>query len=169
MRSFSSRRRAKNSLLLALVTFLVLPLSGCNDREESFYPRLADAGKDGAIDRGWVPDDLLPGSVRNINEVHELSPSREWCASEFDPQDSQKLRSVLKNANSLPPAVKRIPRPGVKWWPTVLTGKLNLQGIHKAGLELSVIERPETSVTSEVFLFAISWPEGRGFLYSTPE
>ena len=150
MRRFPFGCTAINSLLLlASFIILVLPLSDCNDREESFYPSLADAQKDGAIDRGWVPDDLLPGTVRNIHEVHDLSPSREWCAFEFSPQDSQKLRSVLKNVDSLPPSLKRVPRPGVKWWPTVLTGKLDVEGVHKAGLELAVLERPETSVSNE--------------------
>lgn len=49
MRRFPFGCTAINSLLLlASFTILVLPLSDCNDREESFYPSLADAQKDGA-------------------------------------------------------------------------------------------------------------------------
>src|SRR5712664_3591068 len=87
-------------------------LAGCgDDRLESFYPSLADADKDGAITRGWVPDDILPASSRTIHVVGELSPSKEWCAFEFLPNDSQSLLKNLKSVDALPPPVKHIRSP----------------------------------------------------------
>ena len=84
-------------ILLIVVCVVVGRLStSFSDRYESFYPSLADAEKDGAITRGWIPDDLLPSSSRAIREVHDLSPSREWCAFEFVPTDFQnRLRGRL--------------------------------------------------------------------------
>ena len=157
---------------LLLVTLLCVGsarvLVACHsDRRESFYPSLADAKKDGAIDRGWVPDDLLPDSSRDIHEVHDISPSTEWCAFEFLPADSQRLRKNLKSADTLPASVRRVPNPGVSWWPVVLKGNLDAEKIRRAGFNLYVFETPSTSVTTDVLLFAIDWPTGRGFFYRT--
>src|SRR5437660_3802335 len=63
-------------VLLFLVVWVVVArlAASLNDRYESFYPSLAEADKDGAITRGWIPDDLLPSSSRAIHEVHDLWP-----------------------------------------------------------------------------------------------
>jgi hypothetical protein len=148
---------SKASLLLDVfcvgLTFISFGCGG-GDRRESFYASLADADKDGAITRGWIPDDLLPGKSRAIHEVHELSPSTEWCAFEFSPTDSQGLRKNLSSVDAPPPSVRRVPSPGVSWWPAVLK-------IHGAGFELYVVEKPATSVTTDILLFAIDWPSAR--------
>jgi hypothetical protein len=62
--------------------------------------------------------------------------------------------------------VKHIPSPDVSWWPSVLKGNLDVTEIRKMGFQLYIVEEPETSVTTEIFLFAIDWPRGRGFFYS---
>jgi len=156
-------------LLVATAVGLTSVLLGCGgDRRESFYPSLADADKAGAITHGWIPDDLLPGSSRAIHEVHEISPATEWCAFEFPPTDSQGLRKNLKSVEALPPSVRRVSSPGVSWWPAVLKGNLDAEKIHREGFDLYLVERPATSVTTDVLLFAIDWPNGRGFFYRTP-
>ena len=165
--------------MISSKAFLLLPalcvglssilVAGCGDRRESFYPSLSDADKDGAITRGWIPDDLLPGSSRAIHEIHEISPEAEWCAFEFLPADSQGLRKTLKSIEALPPSVKRVPSPGVSWWPAVLKGNLDVEKIHRAGFELYVVEKPATSVTTDILLFAIDWPKGHAFFYWTRE
>lgn len=137
--------------------------------QESFYPTLSDADKAGAITRGWIPDDILPSRSHNIHEVHDTSPSTEWCGFEFPLADSEILLKNLKSLDVLPIAVRFVPIPGVSWWPSVLTGNLEVEKIHKAGLQLYVVQKPETSVTTEILLFAIDWPKGRGFFYRTRE
>jgi hypothetical protein len=149
------------------VALICLLIACHSDRFESFYPTLADADKDGAITRGWIPD--LPHSSRGIHEVHDLSPSTEWCAFEFVPTDSQVLRKNLKSVSPLPPSVRRVPNPGVPWWPAVLRGNLEVEKIHSNGFELYIVETPDTSVTTSISLFAIDWSNGRGFFYSTRE
>ncbi|MCU1244069.1 MAG: hypothetical protein JWO71_4795 [Candidatus Acidoferrum typicum] len=158
-------------VLLLIAAWVVVAQLGANhgDRYESFYPSLAEADKDGAINRGWVPDDLLPRSSRAIHEVHDLSPSTEWCVFEFDPADSQRLRENLKTVDVIPVPVRRVPNPDVSWWPSMLKGDLDTETIHKEKFELYTVERPETSVTTEILLFAIDWSNGRGFFYSTSE
>ena len=159
----------KAFLLLAVLCVGLTPyLLGCGgDRRESFYPSIADVDKAEASARSWIPNDLLPGSSRAIHEVHEISPSTEWCAFEFLPTDSQGLRKKLKSVDALPPSVRRVPNPGVSWWPAVLKGNLDVEKIHRVGFELYVIETPSTSVTTDVLLFAIDWSRGRGFFYQT--
>ena len=139
-----------------------------SDHRESYYPTLRDADKEGATTRGWIPD-LLPQSSRNIREVHEISPSTEWCVFEFVPTDSQVLRTNLKSVSALPPSVRSVPNPGVSWWPAALNGKLDVEKIHREGFEIYVVERPADSVTTNISLFAIDWSNGRGFFYSTRE
>ena len=140
-------------------------VAGCGDRRESFYPSLADADKDGAITRGWIPDDLLPRGSHAIREVHELSPSKEWCSFEFPPAEWQSPGNDFKRIDALPPSLSHVPSPGVSWWPTVLRGNLDVNKIHGEGLKLYVVERPATSVTADVLLFAIDGVKGRGFFY----
>ena len=155
-------------LFLIVAGNIVARLSaGLSDRYESFYPSLADAAKDGAITRGWIPDESLPRSSRSIHEVHDLSPSREWCAFEFVPADSQNLLANLKQVDVLPPSLRHVPSPGVSWWPSVIVGNLDVEKIHNSGFDLYFVERPATSVTTAVWLFAIDWSKGRAFFYYT--
>jgi hypothetical protein len=155
-------------VLLSIVAWVVVArvAASLNDRYESFYPSLADAAKDGAIDRGWIPDELLPHSSRSIHELHDLSPSTEWCAFEFVPADSQNILTKLSPVDLLPPSVMHVPKPGVSWWPSVLAGNLDVEKIHKLGFDLYFVQKPATSVTTEVWLFAIDWSKGRGFFFS---
>jgi hypothetical protein len=53
--------------------------------------------------------------------------------------------------------MQHVPSPGVSWWPVVLKGNLDVGKIHSAGLELHIVEKPETSVTTAIYLFAIDW------------
>jgi hypothetical protein len=156
---------------LLLVTLLFVGLAcllvACHsDRRESFYPSLADAKKDGAIDRGWIPD-FLPASSRAIHEVHDISPSTTWCAFEFLPSDSQDLQKSLKRVDELAPSVRRVPNPGESWWPDLLDGNLDVGKIQKAGFELYMVTAPETPSSTEVLLFAVDWTKGHGFFYRT--
>ena len=152
-------------VLLSIVAWFVFART-FNDRYESFYPSLAEAAKDGAIDRGWIPDEFLPISSRSIHEIHDLSPSTEWCAFEFVPADSQNILTKLSHVDVPPPSVRHVPKPGVSWWPSLLAGNLDLEKTHKSGFEVYFVERPATSATTEVWLFAIDWPRGRGFFFS---
>ena len=152
--------------ILLIVVWIVAP---SHRDQESFYPSMTEAAKDGAINRGWIPDDLLPHTSHAIHEAHDLSPSTEWCAFEFAPADAQYLRKNLKRVDVPPPFIRHVPNPHVSWWPSMLKGNLDTERIHSAGFDLYVIERPANSVTTEILLFAINWSEGRGFFYLTPK
>jgi hypothetical protein len=153
----------------ALCLGLICIVAACgSDRRESFYSSLGDADKDGAITRGWIPD-FLPGNSSAIHELHYTSPSTEWCAFEFQTNDSEGFRRKLNSIDALPQHVRRVPNPGVTWWPAVLRGDLDVEKIHHAGLELYKVEMPLTSVSTGIWLFAIDWSKGRSFFYATSE
>lgn len=147
---------------------LVCVLVACHsDRPESFYASLADVRKAEASAQSWIPDDILPASSRNIHVVGSLSPSKEWCAFEFLPTDSQSLLKNLKSVDALPTAVKHIRNPHVSWWPSALEGNLDAEKIHKLGFRLFVVEKPANSVDMGIYLFALDLSKGHGFFYWT--
>jgi hypothetical protein len=169
-RRFGSPSKPLAIAVVAVIVFVVgwvVVSRVFDDRSESFYPSLAEAGKDGAITRGWIPDDLLPRSSREIHEIHDLSPNTEWCAFEFAAADSENLRKNLKSVDALPTSVRGVPNPEVSWWPNMLKGTLDGERIHREGFDLYTVETPSTSVTTDILLFAIDWSKGRGFFYRT--
>jgi hypothetical protein len=159
---------ATKKFLFASVVCSCLVLIACHsDRHESFYASLADVSKTDASAQSRIPDDILPASSRTIHVVGDLSPSKEWCAFEFLPTDSQSLLKNLKSFDVLPPPVKYVRSPRVSWWPSVLVGNLDLEKIHNAGFQLFVLERPANSVNMGIHLFALDLSKGRGFFYWT--
>lgn len=161
---------AKKKLLLVsvLCSGLLSALVAChNDRPEWFYASLTDVSKANAGAQSWIPDDLLPASSRAVHVVGELSPSKEWCAFEFVPTDTQNLLKNLKSVDVLPPQVMNVRSPAVSWWPSVLEGNLKVEKIHNAGFQLFVVERPANSVDMDIYLFALDLSKGRGFFYRT--
>ena len=148
--------------------FLAPVLAACSvGRRQYSYNTLADADKAGEVTRGWIPEDLMPGNSRAIHLVEELSPSHEWCAFRFLPADSQALRKNLKSIDGLPRAVRRVPNPGVAWWPESLQGSINVEEVRHAGFELYIVERPANDVEMGIYLFAVHWQSGWGFFYWT--
>jgi hypothetical protein len=150
------------------LTLICIFVGGCGANRDLFYSTLDDAAKAGESDRGWIPD-YLPKTSRAIHLIEQDSPSKEWCGFEFLPTDAQSLRGTLKSVDALPRSVRRVPNPGVSWWPTMLKGKLDPQKIHKEQFELYVVESQADSVSKWVNLFAIDWSKGRGFFYGTRE
>jgi hypothetical protein len=155
-------------LFVAVCFCLACVFAGCNDdRTQSFYPSLADAEKDGAIERRWLPD-VLPRSSSNIHVTGDLSPSRVWCVFEFLPSDSEQFRKALKQVDALPPSLAIVTKPGMSWWPSFLEGNLDPKRIHDAGLQLYVVEEPATASTRVLDLIVIDWTKRRAFLYRPP-
>jgi hypothetical protein len=149
--------------LLASLSYI---LTGCHDtRREWFYGSFADAKRDGAFDRYWLPN-FLPDSANRIHVVGDLSPSRTWCSFDFKPSDSDRLLKNAKKVDVLDSSLRSIPDPEEQWWPSALEGNLDLGKIQKAGFQLYTIETPETSVTNTIWLIAVDLPNSHGFLFS---
>ena len=54
-----------------LLVLLVLFAAGCSETFENHYSDWQEAQKDGAVERGWLPD-WLPRTAADIREIHNL-------------------------------------------------------------------------------------------------
>jgi hypothetical protein len=157
--------------IVALPTCWLLVLSvtvGCHsDRVEWSYESLADLKKAEPSAQSWVPEDLLPESSHNILVAGELSPSKEWCAFEFTPSDSERVQKALKKVEYLPQSVRSVQNPHKVWWPNVLVGPLDAKEIRGTGLQIFIAEKPANAVNTTIFLFALDLAKGQGYFYST--
>jgi hypothetical protein len=150
------------------VLLIVSLLVGCRtDRAEWFYPSLADVKRAEPSAQSWVPDDILPTTSRNIHIAGEISPSNEWCTFEFSPLDSETLVKTLSKVDTLPQAVSNVPNPRKSWWPSTLTGNLDVELLRKSGQKLLVTEKPANAVNTTIYLFALDPQKGRGYFYAT--
>jgi hypothetical protein len=159
-----ARTLGARCVLMLLHVALTCVLVGCldDDVKESFYASLADAERDGAMDRGWIPD-FLPASAHNIRERHHVSGGETWCAFDMDPVDWQRFRERLEQ-HSVARQVKRVRPPRVSWWPAALTNELDPSQIARAGFELRTLARDQ----SETMSFAIDSSKGRVWFYRAP-
>jgi hypothetical protein len=155
-------RGARFVLAVCYVAMTCTFVSCSGDLQESFHSSLANARRDGLIDRGWIPD-ILPESSQNIRELHDVSGGTTWCTFDFAPADWASFRQNLERGAVESP--NRVQRPQVSWWPPLLTGELDFDRIRRAGLELHALARPGNP---EVILFVIDSPKGRGFFYRIP-
>lgn len=153
-------------MVLGMCVAMSLLPHGCDGRQESSYTTLADAIKAGEISRGWMPD-YLPKTSHAIHIVYDPSSPRTWCAFEFTPGDSDKLKKNLTSASPLPERLKHVNGPGASWWPHFLKGDLDVAKLHGSGLEVYIAEEPDVQSNTDLVLFAIDWTEGRGFFYRT--
>jgi hypothetical protein len=161
----TKKRIAVAPTCVLLIVYLVV---GCRaGRAEWFYPSLADVKRAEPSAQSWVPDNILPTTSRNIHIAGEASPSNEWCAFEFSPVDSETFLKTLSKADTLPQGVRNVPSPSKSWWPSTLTGNLDVEQLRKAGLQLLVTEESANAVNTTIYLFALDPQKGRGYFYST--
>jgi hypothetical protein len=159
-----TRLRPKLGILLVLLcgTLSIIP-SGCgDDRIASSYVSLAAAEKDGAIERGWLAD-YLPKSARNIQEMHDLSPSTGWSTFEFSPDGSWAFRKRLSHSRWQRRPLGPVPNPHVPWWPAPLSGMLGPEEMSRLGFELYTVSELDGH---SIRLFAVDWHKGRAYSYT---
>src|SRR6266496_5407828 len=137
--SKNEKRLFRDQASLLILWIAVIALCGaCNERRESSYRSLADAIAAGEATRGWIPD-WLPPSSHAIKLAYDPSSPRTWCAFEFSPDDSQRLREKLTRVDALPSRVRGIGNPDLSWWPEFLTGDLDGGGPQKRGFDVYVM------------------------------
>src|SRR5258707_11056670 len=100
-RNRRSRCRARIIVAILCLSSSALFQACPDERRESLYSSLADAVKFGEITRGWIPS-FLRSSSRAIHVFYNVSSPRTWCAFEFFPDDSQRLRENLTSIDTLP-------------------------------------------------------------------
>ncbi len=105
-------------MIMKIIIFILLFLFlGCGETRDSFYQNLDAAEKDGAIEKGWLPN-ILPESSKEIYERHSLDTNGVWLRFKFDRKDIKKL--IDKTKELTPTEIKKIKiiSPGhASWWP----------------------------------------------------
>lgn len=157
LRASSFVLRPWSLVLRASFLLLFVTSVACSERMESAYPALADARRDGAITRGWLPT-FLPEGSRNIREIHIWDTNQSWATFEFSAGDVTPLRAALGDPVSVA-GMNDVADPRVRWWPEVLRGSLDSAALRQAGF---------TMYKREGTVFAIDWSSMRGFIYSSP-
>lgn len=146
----------------ALAVFLLAAASAaaCSDLDvvTASYRTLDEARDAGAIERGWVPEGL-PEGTHELREAHDLDSNRRWGLFNFPPAQGDRLRALLETDEiSLAGVTCGIPA-RIEWWPVLLRGRLDHEGIKSAGLTAYDARRGG-------LLFVVNWEQGRAYYWS---
>ena len=144
----------------AILVALLIAAGACRniDVVTASYATLDEAKKAGAVERGWVPDGLPPGTTE-IRDAHDLDSNRHWGLFLFPLPEGDALRGLLQPEEATL-AGRSIDIPGrVEWWPVLLRGALDEEKIKSTGL------RAYRSVRGDR-LFLVNWQQGRAYYWS---
>ena len=102
-----------------LVVVLVV---GCYEKERAEYATYAEAERQGAVRRGWIPA-YVPRSATDIAEAHDLDANTQRLRFRLPPSD---LPALLAQLEPLPPGAplpRALSAPALGGdWPLALTG-----------------------------------------------
>ena len=142
-----------------LAVLIVLTGFSCRDLEvvTESYATLQEAVAAGAVERGWLPRGLPPGS-REIREAHDLDSNRRWGLFNFPQGESDALRTNFGPEMSL--AGERCNPPlRIEWWPPVLRRELDQGQITATGLKAYPQRNGD-------LIFAVNWSQGRAYYWT---
>lgn len=109
--------RGTVGIVVCLLICSCMELPG--ESQTRHYPTRADAERDGAFVRGWLPADL-PAQASDIMESHNLDSNQMWVRFQLGGTAPDRLlrRCVVDTNVPLPPA--RQSRRIAPWWPEAL-------------------------------------------------
>jgi hypothetical protein len=138
---------------------IVIALSGCRDIDviTEAYATLAEAQTAGAVDRGWLPRGLPPGT-RELRVAHDLNSDRRWGLFDFPPDEGDRLRALLGEEISVDGLTANPPR-RIEWWPVLLREQLDGERIKATGVR-------GYAAKEGGLVFAVNWAQGRAYYWS---
>jgi hypothetical protein len=144
---------------LGAAVLALMVLTGCRNANviTEAYGTLAEAEAAGAVDRGWLPGGLPPGT-RELRVAHDLGSTRRWGLFNFPPAEGDALRAVLGAELSFEGQSCNPPR-RIEWWPVLLRARLDAERIGATGL------RAYASKQADV-IFAVNWAQGRAYYWT---
>lgn len=144
------RRRA---LLVLLVVF-----AGCSDLnlEVGVYATLQEATEAGAVERGWIPAGLPPGTTE-IREGHKLDSVAHWGTFTFPTAEADVLRGLIDPAE-IHEGLDCHPPGRLEWWPRVLRTPIDFEAAKTTGLRFY---RSRNGAD----VYAIHWAQGRAYYW----
>ena len=116
----SWREAEARSVLAVRVTAVTCrPAGAANlDVVTETYATLAEAQAAGAVDRGWLPRGLPPGT-RELRVAHDLDSTRRWGLFNFPPEEGDALRALVGAEISFD-GLACNPPGRIEWWPVLL-------------------------------------------------
>jgi hypothetical protein len=103
--------------LFSVLTAVLTSMFSCWETPESQYADSVEAGRDGAISRGWIPE-WIPSGATNIREIHDIDTNQVWLV--FD-APSAELVAIETHCERMSTPPERYPRRIRKWWPSTLS------------------------------------------------
>jgi hypothetical protein len=134
-------------------------LTGCRNVDviTESYASLAEAQAAGAVDRGWLPKGLPPGT-RELRVAHDLDSRRRWGLFNFPPAEGDTLRRQIGAELSFD-GVSCRPPGRIEWWPVLLREQLDHERIKATGLVGYAAREND-------LIFAVNWAQGRAYYWS---
>jgi hypothetical protein len=141
------------------VAIVIATPAGCRDVDvvTEAYATLAEAQSAGAVDRGWLPRGLPPGT-RELRLAHDLDSHRRWGLFEFPPDEGDALRALLGTEISFDGLTCNPPR-RIEWWPRLLRERLDGEQIKATGLRGYAAKEGD-------LIFGVNWAQGRAYYWS---
>ena len=146
-------------LLRVCALAILIAISGCRDVDvvTETYATLSEAQTAGAVDRGWLPRGLPPGT-RELRVAHDLDSHRRWGLFDFPPDEGDRLRALLGAEISFDGLTANPPR-RIEWWPILLREQLNAERLRATGLRAYGAKEGD-------LIYAVNWAQGRGYYWS---
>jgi hypothetical protein len=138
---------------------LLMTASGCRDLDvvTESYATLTEAVESGAVERGWLPRGLPPGT-RDIREAHDIDSNRRWGLFTFPHEEGEALRALTGPEIGVE-GLRCDPPRRIEWWPVLLRGTLRQEQVGATGL------RTYPSREGDL-IFAVNWNQGRAYYWT---
>ena len=150
---------ARRPVVAAGAALALLVLTGCRNLDvvTEAYATLAEAQAAGAVDRGWLPRGLPPGTYE-LRLAHDLDSNRRWGLFNFPAAEGETLRALIESEIPFDGLTCSPPR-RIEWWPVLLRERLDGERIRATGV------RGYAAKGSDLIL-AVNWAQGRAYYWS---
>jgi hypothetical protein len=141
------------------LAILIALCAGCRDVNvvTEAYATLDEAKAAGAVDRGWLPQGLPPGT-RELRVAHDQDSRRRWGLFDFPPDEGDRLRALLGAEISFDGLTASPPR-RIEWWPILLREQLDDERLRATGLRAYAAREGD-------LIYGVNWPQGRAYYWS---
>jgi hypothetical protein len=121
------------------------------------YGTLDEARRAGAIEQGWLPDGLPPGT-REIRVAYIPGGTERWGLFNFPPGEREHLERLLA-PGEIDFEGLRVGIPArIEWWPVALRGALDGERLGFTGLQ-------GYRTADGAFVVAVNWNQGRAYYW----
>jgi hypothetical protein len=149
----------RRTAFAASAALALLVLTACRNLDvvTEAYATLAEAQAAGAVDRGWLPRGLPPGTYE-LRVAHDLDSSRRWGLFNFPAVEGETLRALIESEISFDGLTCSPPR-RIEWWPVLLRERLDGERIRATGVRGYAVKGSD-------LILAVNWAQGRAYYWS---